>query len=474
MNETDITFLKSIVGEKAISTRGADLDAHASDESAHPPHRPEVVVWPQDVEQISEILRYANHRRIPVTARGGGSSLEGNPIPIFGGVVLAMYHWNKVLEIVPEDLRVRVQPGVVYQTLNEQLRPYSLFFPPAPGSAEVATIGGMVANGSSGMHSVKYGVTGDYVLRLQIVLPTGKIITVGSNAVKSASGYNLVRLFVGSEGTLGIITEITLRLRGLPEKIVAAVGRFATVRQVTNTVSEIIRYGLLPAAMELLDPVIIRTINSYLQMNLDEVPTLFLEFHGTAGGVAEETELAREICMDNGCVSFIRAEDPEERARLWKARSEAHNAVKFSNVNFRVEIGDIVVPISRYPEAVDHIYQLAQQHNVQIATFGHAGDGNLHVEILAQKGNIEERAQVDAFNAAMVRYAIQLGGTATGEHGVGIGKREFMPLEHGPSLELMRDIKRLIDPNGILNPGKIFPPLVNGEQIYQADIALPD
>lgn len=456
MQTQDIQALQAIVGDpERVSTKKVDLEAHSIDESFHEGHEPEVVVWPQNATEISEVLKFANQRRIPVTPRSGGSSLEGNPIPVQGGIVLAMARMDRILEIRPEDLQARVQPGVVYDQLNQRLGKYGLFFPPAPGSADVATIGGMVANNSSGLHAVKYGGTKDYVLKLEVVLPTGQIINVGSNAIKSASGYDLARLFTGSEGTLGVVTEITLRLRGLMEKT-AGIAVFDTVKEVADTVFEMIRYGLTPAALELMDAEIVRTVNRWKGLTLQEAPTLVMEFHGTPAGVREEVEYAREICMDHRCRQFEMGISTEERDRIWQGRKEAHNAVKYLNTDCTVIIGDIVVPISRYPEAVEKAYEAGRTYDIRVATFGHAGDGNLHTEILAKKGDEDAKRRAELMNEEIVRWAISVGGTTTGEHGVGIGKRKFMALEHGASLEVMKQIKRLLDPNGILNPGKIF------------------
>jgi len=456
MQAKDIQALQTIIGDlERVSTQKADLEAHSVDESFHEGHEPQMVVWPQSATEVSEILKFANQHRIPVTPRSGGSSLEGNPIPVQGGIVLAMSRMDRILEIRPEDLQVRVQPGVIYDELNQRLGKYGLFFPPAPGSADVATIGGMVANNSSGLHAVKYGGTKDYVLKLEVVLPIGQIITVGSNAAKSVSGYDLVRLFTGSEGTLGVVTEITLRLRGLMEKT-AGIAVFDTVREVADTVFEMVRYGLTPAALELMDAEIVRTVNRWKDLTLQEAPILVMEFHGTPAGVREEVEYAKEICIDHNCRQFEMGISTEERDRIWQGRKEAHNAVKYLNTDCTVTIGDIVVPISRYPEAVEKAYEAGRKHDIRVATFGHAGDGNLHTEILAEKGDEDAKRRAELVNEEIVRWAISVGGTATGEHGIGIGKRKFMALEHGASLEVMKQIKRLLDPNDILNPGKIF------------------
>jgi len=451
-----LDFLTNLLGPDRVSTRQADLDAHSLDESFHTPHPPEVVVWPQNTQEISAILKYANEKRIPVTPWSGGTSLEGNPIPVQGGILLALYNMNQILEVREADLQVVVQPGIVYDELNKKLAHYGLFFPPAPGSSDVATIGGMVANNSSGMHAVKYGATKDYVLQLEVVLPSGEIVRMGRPVIKSSSGYDLCRLIVGSEGTLGVVTEITLRLRIRPEAM-AAVAVFPSMQSAAEAIYAINRYGPTPAALELMDPTIVRIVNQWTGSTLAEAPTLVMEFHGLPAGIEQEVELIEETCRDAGCTSFEKGLTPPERERLWHARKQAHEAVKQLNVDCRAEIGDIVVPISRYTEAVAQAYALAQELGVRIATFGHAGDGNLHVEMLSDK--LDPRAQelAHTFNRRLVNWALSVGGTCTGEHGVGIGKREFMPTEHGASLEVMRKIKQMLDPNGIMNPGKMFP-----------------
>jgi len=454
--DATVEFLTLLLGPQRVSIKLPDREAHSRDESFHEPHPPDVVVWPENAAEISAILKYANAQRIPVTPWGSGSSLEGNPIPVQGGILLALYHMNQVLEINEADLQVRVQPGVLYDDLNAKLARYGLFFPPAPGSGDVASIGGMVANNSSGMHAVRYGATKDYVLKLEVVLPTGEIVTLGSNAIKTASGYDLIRLFVGSEGTLGVATEITLRLHKVMDKLVA-VATFPDMAALAQAIYEINRYAPTPAAVEVMDANIVQLVNAYSGLALAEVPTLVIEFHGTPAGIAAEAAIAEEICHDNGCPSFEVATAAPARDRLWAGRKEAHDAVKHLNPDCHVTIGDIVVPVSRYADAVAKAYQVAKKHGLRVYTFGHAGDGNLHVEILTRKDDPEEQRRGEQVNAEIVRYAIDIGGTATGEHGVGIGKRQFMIQEHGPALAVMRRLKQLLDPQGIMNPGKIFP-----------------
>jgi len=450
-----LEFLTGLLGPERVSVNVSEREAHSQDESFHEPHLPDVIVWPESAEEIGRILQWANAHHTPVTPWSGGSSLEGNPIPVRGGILLAMYRLNRILELYEADLQVRVQPGIVYDDLNKRLSRHGLFFPPAPGSSDVATIGGMVANNSSGIHAVKYGVTSDYVLALEVVLPTGDVIHTGSRAIKSASGYDLTRLIVGSEGTLGVVTEVTLRLRLVPEKV-AAVAVFPSPAEAAQAIYEINRYAPTPAGLEWMDAHMVAVVNRWKGMDLPEAPTMVMEFHGTPEGARAEAEFVGEICRDCGCVDFQLGQSRAERERLWTGRKEAHSAVKHLHSDHNLAIGDIVVPISKYPGAIELAYAAGREHDIPVYTFGHAGDGNLHWEVLMRKDDPSAQARGDAVNAALINYAISVGGTATGEHGVGIGKRQFMEAEHGPSLEVMKRIKRLLDPNGILNPGKIF------------------
>ncbi len=455
MADSTLEFLRSVVGADNVSATTADREAHSLDESHHTPHLPDYVVWPENEAHVSRILAYANEHRIPVTARSGGSSLDGNPIPVFGGIVLCFYRWDQILEVRPEDMLCIVQPGIIYDELNRKLSKYGLFFPPAPASHDVATIGGMVNNGSGGMHAFRYGVTRDYVLQLRVVLADGQVLKVGSQAVKSASGYDLVRLFVGSEGTLGIITEVTLKLRAIPE-ISAALAVFPSVDDAARAASEIIAAGIIPGAMELMDAETVTYANRYCKLNLPESPMLVLEFHGTPSSVREEVEIVKEIANECGCIQYKPATTVEERENVWLARSQAHMAVKELNRDCVVTIGDVVVPISKYPDAVAQAHALGEKHGVRVCTFGHAGDGNVHTDTIARRDIPGEPQRAHQVHADLIRWALSVGGTATGEHGIGLGKREFLEIEHGPAVAVMKQIKQLLDPNGILNPGKIF------------------
>ncbi len=398
----------------------------------------------------------ANERMVPVTPWGAGTSLEGNPLAVEGGIVLDFEQMNKILAIRTEDFQTDVQPGVKYKDMNQVLSRHGLFFAPDPGAN--ATVGGMVGNNASGVRTIKYGSTRDNVLKLKVVLPTGAVIHAGSLSHKSSSGYDLVRLLVGSEGTLGIVTEVTLRLVGIPEKFSAAVVTFELVQDATESVYEIMGSGLVPAALELLDGETVGAINRDGKVSLAERPTLFLEFTGSSEvGLEEDLRLAREICESHGALGFESGVGREERNRLWEARHGAYESLQRANPGCDYLIADTSVPLSKYPGMVEHAKKVAASNNIKGYILGHAGDGNLHLVVA---GDFQDEGFLRRLNRTydeIVSYAISVGGTATGEHGVGIGKKRFMSQEHGDGVEVMRKIKNLLDQNGILNPGKVLP-----------------
>lgn len=454
-DDEDKKALEAIVGKENVSTEEEELLIHAVD--AYPSEwvKPDVVVWPENSEQVSQIVRYANSRTIPVVARGAGSGLSGNVVPIHAGIVISFRRMNKIIKILEKDMQVVVEPGMVYDELNSKLAPYKLFFPPNPGSSAVCTIGGMVANNASGMGAVKYGVTRDYVLKLEVVLATGEIIKTGSNAIKSSTGYDLVRLFVGSEGTLGVITEITLKLKISPSTMKTAIAYFDSVSATTDAVSDIMRSGLSPAALEFLDHETISAVNNAENIGLMDKPAMLLaEFHGDEETATRELNSAMEICRKHGAVDIHIAKDEVERKRLWAGRKGAYPALVRSTPNML--IGDIVVPISKITEVVAQAYDITKKYGVRAACFGHSGDGNVHPNIMTDRANKDLWERAVKANQEIVAYAIKLGGVASGEHGIGIEKIQFMELEHGNSLPLMRSIKKLLDPKNILNPGKFF------------------
>jgi D-lactate dehydrogenase (cytochrome) len=452
----DLEFLRRLVGEGRVSTGSSNLELHAVDEAYHKGYLPDVVVWPKSREEVSLILKRANERKIPVTPWGAGTSTEGNPLPVHKGIVLDFQQMDRVLAVRPESFQVDVQPGVKYQDMNKALSQHGLFFAPDPGAN--ATVGGMVANNASGVRTVKYGATRENVLKLEVVLPTGEVIRTGTFAHKTSSGYDLVRLFVGSEGTLGIITEATLRLAGIPEKFSAATVSFTTVEDASRAVYEIMGAGLGPAALELLDYDTIAVVNREGRLNLKESPTLFIEFTGASeASLTEDVKRAREICASHHCTGFASGVGRDERNRLWEARHQTYEFIKRSNPGLSFLVVDTAVPIAEYSPMVHFARETIRKCDLKGYILGHAGDGNLHLIIAGNPDDPGFLKRRDLANGEIVSHAISLGGTATGEHGVGIGKRKFMVQEHGESLGMMKKIKELFDPNGILNPGKIFP-----------------
>ncbi len=456
VTEHDVAWLKSLVGEERASTGQSNLDLHAKDESPHKGVPPDVVVWPKFTEEVVAILKMANERMIPVTPWGAGTGLEGNAIPVEGGIVLDFQLMDRILAIRAEDFQIDVEPGVKYKDMNQKLARHGLFFAPDPGAN--ATIGGMVANNAAGVRTVKYGSTRDNVLRLVVVLPTGEVFHAGSHVHKTSSGYDLVRLIAGSEGTLGIVTEITLRLVGIPETFSAAVATFESVKDASDAVYEIMGVGLIPGALELLDAATIRAMNEDGKVHLDEKPTLFLEFTGASEvSLGRDLTLTMEICDNHGCVGFESGVGRDERNRLWEARHEASEAIERRHPDLDVLYIDTGVPLSKFPDMVEYANETVATFQLISYTWAHAGDGNLHLDIFGNMQDEECAKRMQEAQQKIVAHAISAGGTATAEHGVGIGKRRHMIQEHGQGVEVMRRIKSLFDPNGILNPGKILP-----------------
>lgn len=454
LEEADIVYLTGLVGTERFS-RGESIRSHHShDESFHRPSLPEAVLWPENTGEVSRIVAYACERGIPVTPWGAGSSLEGNPIPVRGGIVLDLQRMNRLLAVRSEDFQADVEAGVIYKELNRILEKEGLFFPPDPGAA--ATIGGMIGNNASGIRSVRYGATRDYVMRLTVVLPDGQVIRTGSRSRKSSSGYDLCRLFTGAEGTLGIITEATVKLMGLPAAFMAVRATFPSVGDATRTVFEIMRSGLAPGAMEFLDADIVRVLNRDRGLQLEECPTLLMEFSGySERGLEDEMHFVTEICQANACLLLDRGIGPEERKRLWEIRHLTHESIRRAHPGLLSLSMDVAVPLSRYSGLVVFIKETVVDLTAYV--FGHAGDGNIHVVVMDNPDDETRWAHVEEAHRRIVRQALVLEGTCTGEHGVGLGKRGFMAMEHGESLETMKKIKALLDPRGIMNPGKMFP-----------------
>jgi D-lactate dehydrogenase (cytochrome) len=445
--------LRSLLRADQVSTGTSILEQHARGESYDEAVLPEVVVFPETTEEVRRVIAHAYEHGMPVTPVAANSSLEGQTVPIKGGISLDMTRMNRVLEFCPEDLLIVVQPGVTYTQLNDFVRRSGLFFPIDPGAH--ASLGGMISTNASGTAAVRYGVTGDYVLALEVVTPTGEVIRTGSRARKSSSGYSLARLYCGAEGTLGVITEVTVRLVGLPEAASAARVPFSSAQAATQFVTDLIQSGLPVARCELVDPLSVAAVNRYKGTRYPEEMTIFLEFHGSPATVESELALAREIALEHGALVFEASADPSERERLWEARHSMFYAQVAANPGRRSVVTDVAVPISSLPEAVAAALTACEEASLPAYLVGHVGDGNFHLAIFFEDAAAHERAK--AVSHAMVEHALSLGGTSTGEHGVGIRKLRYMEREHGASLELMHAIKRAFDPKGIMNPGKKLP-----------------
>ncbi|HOV89558.1 MAG TPA: FAD-binding oxidoreductase [Syntrophorhabdaceae bacterium] len=453
MDDKIIEELKLIVGADFVSTGDSVRELHSHDESFHAPVLPDVVVFPRSTEEVSKVVKLAYNNDIPITPWGVGTSLEGNPIPYHKGICIDFQYMNKVLTVRKEDFQVDVQVGVVYKELNKMLSRYGLFFPPDPGAA--ATIGGMIGNNASGIRTVRYGATKDNIMKIKVVLSNGEIIDLGTRARKSSSGYNLCALFIGSEGTLGIITEATLKLVGLPGGFTALRAVFPEVINATDTVFQVMSSGLMPAAMEFLDSHVMAVLNRDRGLSLHEMPTLLMEFHGyNEEGLKPELDFVEDICRENGCIFLDKGIGAAERARLWEMRHLTFESIKRSHPGLLPLIMDVAVPLSRYSEMVDYIK--GEIKGLTAYVFGHAGDGNIHVIVMDRPDDKTRWRRVEEINERIVLMALRLEGTCSGEHGVGIGKRGFLPIEHGEGLEVMKRIKELFDPKGILNPGKFF------------------
>ncbi|MDV7271600.1 FAD-linked oxidase C-terminal domain-containing protein [Thioclava sp. A2] len=455
-HEAAIAELRALLGERLVTTR-ADLDLHGQNETYYPFTPPDAVAYPETTEEVSGIVKICNAHRCPIVPYGAASSLEGQHLAVQGGISLDMNRMNKVLAVNGEDLNVVVQPGITRIALNEELRATGLFFSVDPGAN--ASVGGMAATRASGTTAVRYGTMRDNVLALEAVMADGTVIRCGSGARKSSTGYDLAHLLIGSEGTLGIITELTLRLHGIPEAVAAATCRFPTVEDAVNCVILTIQSGLPMARIELLDEMMVRAFKSYAKADLPEVPHLFLEFHGSEAGVAEQMEVFGELARDFGAEGWKTATSTEERNALWAMRHKSHYASAAFGKGGHTWPTDVCVPISRLAEAVHQAQRDAQELGLTSTIVGHVGDGNFHVALSVNPDNADEMERAEKFTSALAETGLRLGGTVSGEHGIGLGKQKFMAAEHGPALHFMRAIKTAFDPNNILNPGKILPPM---------------
>lgn len=447
--------LRALLGDR-LSLAGADLLHHAQSESHIVAGLPAAVAWPETTAEVADVMRICAAHGLPVTGWGAGTSLEGHALPLRGGVTVDFGRMARVLELRSEDMLVRVQPGITRETLNTELRATGLFFPVDPGAN--ASLGGMAATRASGTTAVRYGTMRDNVLALEVVLADGRVIRTGSAAPKSSTGYDLTGLFVGSEGTLGLMTELTLRLHGQPEAVSAAVCAFDDMSAAVQAVIATIQSGIPMARIEFIDAACARAVNAHAGLDLPEVPHLLVEFHGSPAGVAEQADRFGEIVADFGSRGFRWADRPEDRTRLWKARHNAYPAILALRPGCRALVTDICVPISHLAEAVEETAADIAAASIPGPILGHVGDGNFHAALLFDPDSTGELAEAKALAARMSERALRLGGTVSGEHGIGMGKTGYMQAEHGEGWAVMAAVKAALDPLGIMNPGKLVPP----------------
>jgi D-lactate dehydrogenase (cytochrome) len=437
-----------------LLTGDSACEQAGKDESFHPSLPPHAVIRVRNREEVQGVVRICSHSGTPIVPRGAGTSLEGSVGALKGGISIDFSEMNRILEVHPEDFDVVVEPGVTRQQLNQYLRDQGLFFPIDPGAN--ATIGGMTATRASGTNAVRYGTMRDNVINVEAVLADGSLIRTGRRARKSAAGYDLTRLLVGSEGTLGVFTEITLRVYPIPEAISAAVCTFASMEGAVDSVIGIIQYGIPIARVELLDALTMQSINMYSGGDFSESPTLFLEFHGSDSSVREQAELSQSIVQENGGGGFQWTANTEERSRLWRARHEVAWAGKLLHPKGEIWSTDVCVPISRLADCISQTRADIDESGLLAPIVGHVGDGNFHLLLLVDHDDPEEVERAHALHRRMVLRALDMDGTCTGEHGIGYGKIGFLELEHGDALEPMRMIKRSLDPQNIFNPGKVL------------------
>jgi D-lactate dehydrogenase (cytochrome) len=441
-------LLRIVPDESRVSVVESVLDQHGADLSYHEPHRPDVVVFAESTAEVSAVLAFANESGIAVVPFGAGTSLEGHVIPLHGGISLDLTRMNEVVALRPDDMTATVQAGVTRSQLEAAAGPHGLWFPVDPGAD--ATLGGMAATNASGTTTVRYGGMRAHVLALEVVLADGRVIRTGTRAVKTSAGYNLTELFVGSEGTLGVITEVTLRLRPIPENIVVARAAFPSVEAACRAAATVIGAGVLVTRCELLDSTTIAALNAFKGTTFPESPYLFFEL---SGDVAE----LRELVEDEGASAFESETDPTARSRMWDARHNALHASLALSPGSKAMTTDVAVPISELAAAIEHARAALDASGLRGGIVGHVGDGNFHVAFLLDPSDSQSIARAEALNTAVVEDALARGGTCSGEHGIGHGKLAYLEREHGDLVPLYRGIKQLLDPAGILNPGKVIP-----------------
>jgi len=447
-----IAELRALLGDR-LSTSAAVREQHGRDESYHPAVPPDAVAFVETTDEAAAVVKACARHRVPVVPFGTGTSLEGGVAALRGGVSVDVSGMRRILRVSQEDLDCTVEAGVTRKQLNDHLRGTGLFFPIDPGAD--ASIGGMTATRASGTNAVRYGTMRENVLGLTVVLADGRVVRTGGRARKSSAGYDLTRLFVGSEGTLGIVTEVTLRLHGVPERISSAVCAFPTIRQAVDTVIQTIQCGVPVARIELLDELTVDAVNRYSRLDLPVSPHLFLEFHGSEAAVAEQAETVGALAGENGGSGFAWTTVEEERSRLWQARHDAYYASLALRPGSKGWATDVCVPISRLAECIVATKEDVAASGLIAPMVGHVGDGNFHLVFLVDPDDADEMARAEAVNGRMIERALAMGGTCTGEHGVGYGKMAYVEKEHGDAVDVMRAVKRALDPDGILNPGKV-------------------
>ncbi len=452
--ETAINQLRNLLQDRLVTTQ-AILDQHGQNEAYFPVTPPDAVAYPLDTSEVSQIIKICAAQSCPVIAYGTGTSLEGHQLAFRGGISINMQKMNTVIAIHPQDLDAVVQPGVTRKQLNTELRATGLFFPVDPGAD--ASIGGMAATRASGTTAVRYGTMKENVMALEVVMADGKIIRTGSRARKSSTGYDLTKLFIGSEGTLGIITEITLKLHGQPEAISAATCSFPDVSSAVDTVITTIQMSIPMARIEFIDNIMVRGFNAYNGSDLPEKPHLFVEFHGSDSAVAEQAGQFGEIVKDMGGDAFKWSSNAEERAKLWDMRHNAYYAQKAVRPGSVVQNTDICVPISHLAEVILETKAEGNRLGLTFTVVGHVGDGNFHCGICIDPNDKAELENAKIFTQNLAMRALKFNGTVSGEHGIGVGKMKYMTAEHGEALSVMADIKRTLDPQNIMNPGKLIP-----------------
>lgn len=450
--------LKDIVGKKNYSDDLVDRYVYATDASIHK-SLPSVIVRPGSAQEVQEIIRYANQEKIPVVPRGAGTGESGSAVPIDSGIILDLKRMNKIKEIRISDMLCKVEPGVVNDELNRELKSYGFSFPPTPGSGKVCTIGGMIANNASGIRAIKYGATRDFVLGLKVVLPDGELVSLGTETIIHASGYQLERLMVGSEGTLGVIVEATLRIKPLAEKRAAGRAMFSTLEDAGRAIATIVARGIIPSALEIMDDIVIQSVNKAFNIGLPDVDAIVLfECDGSKACIDEDVSKVKQVCEECGAFSVDVSDDPEQMEELWKVRSSAFPATsRYRESLVRVAIAeDVTVPVSRVTGLVSKIHEIASKNNIIIGAYGHAGEGLIHTTFLINPESFKDWENTKNAASEIFALAQSMGGTTSGEHGIGISKAPYFKKERKEAVEVMRKIKKALDPNNILNPHKLM------------------